>query len=272
MGGRRDPCRLSTKELRPVHVARRVNLISAAQMDEGEWQWGKAPYDRQHPAPVMSGILAFLFSVIHAILSRLTSDAVCGDSCFPGCKSTASGRRLAGVRCRGNRGRRRGGAEGDDPCWRQSVGRRRSGARGVRVGWCPYDRSSDRRSRSGIRRRSVSTLAWPASGGRPHRSGCRARIRGAAFEASPCLGILPSTRHRQARTADRLHHRVGIAGQQTRSDPRRDGANPCVGSVMGSTHPSLPPSRRTSSRRGGGETDPAQICNLRHHQSRAGSA
>ncbi|KAE8818300.1 hypothetical protein D1007_03930 [Hordeum vulgare] len=43
MGDRRDPCRLSMKELRLVHVASQVNLISAAQMDEGEWQWGKAP-------------------------------------------------------------------------------------------------------------------------------------------------------------------------------------------------------------------------------------
>ncbi|KAE8792691.1 hypothetical protein D1007_32738 [Hordeum vulgare] len=50
MGDRRAPCRLSTKELGPVHVARRVDLISATHMDEGEWQWGKAPYDRQHQA------------------------------------------------------------------------------------------------------------------------------------------------------------------------------------------------------------------------------
>ncbi|KAE8784581.1 hypothetical protein D1007_41817 [Hordeum vulgare] len=52
MGGRHDPCRLSTKELRAHHVARRVNLISDNQMDEDEWSWGKAPYERDHPAPM----------------------------------------------------------------------------------------------------------------------------------------------------------------------------------------------------------------------------
>ncbi|KAE8820859.1 hypothetical protein D1007_01175 [Hordeum vulgare] len=52
MSGRRDPCRLSTKELPAGKVADRVNLISTAFMDEsGAWSWGKAPYDRHHPAP-----------------------------------------------------------------------------------------------------------------------------------------------------------------------------------------------------------------------------
>ncbi|KAE8807406.1 hypothetical protein D1007_16180 [Hordeum vulgare] len=52
MGGSRDPCRLSMKELRLVHMARRVNLISAAQMGEGEWRRGNAPYGWDHPAPM----------------------------------------------------------------------------------------------------------------------------------------------------------------------------------------------------------------------------
>ncbi|KAE8778890.1 hypothetical protein D1007_48216 [Hordeum vulgare] len=41
MSGRHDPCRLSTKRLTPSAVARRVNLISTAHMDNrGNWSWG----------------------------------------------------------------------------------------------------------------------------------------------------------------------------------------------------------------------------------------
>ncbi|KAE8788624.1 hypothetical protein D1007_37188 [Hordeum vulgare] len=53
IGGRHDPCWLSTKNFRAGAVARNVNLISSANMDEnGDLDWGMAPYDRSHPAPV----------------------------------------------------------------------------------------------------------------------------------------------------------------------------------------------------------------------------
>ncbi|KAE8777958.1 hypothetical protein D1007_49184 [Hordeum vulgare] len=54
MSGRLDPCRLSIKRFTPGVVARRVNLISNARMDEGgEWTWGMAPFNRAHPPPMM---------------------------------------------------------------------------------------------------------------------------------------------------------------------------------------------------------------------------
>ncbi|KAE8788170.1 hypothetical protein D1007_37868 [Hordeum vulgare] len=54
MSGRLDPCRLSTKRFTPGAVARRVNLISTARMDEGgEWTWGMSPFNRAHPPPMM---------------------------------------------------------------------------------------------------------------------------------------------------------------------------------------------------------------------------
>ncbi|KAE8819889.1 hypothetical protein D1007_02263 [Hordeum vulgare] len=54
MGGRHDPCWLSTKNFRADAVAENVNLISSANMDEGgEWEWGMAPHDRNYLAPVM---------------------------------------------------------------------------------------------------------------------------------------------------------------------------------------------------------------------------
>ncbi|KAE8802513.1 hypothetical protein D1007_21697 [Hordeum vulgare] len=54
MSGRLDPCRLSTKRFTPGAVARRVNLISPARMDDGgEWTWGMSPFNRAHPPPMM---------------------------------------------------------------------------------------------------------------------------------------------------------------------------------------------------------------------------
>ncbi|KAE8786584.1 hypothetical protein D1007_39567 [Hordeum vulgare] len=54
MGGPHDPCWLSTKRFTPGAVARRVNLISIACMDEsGEWTWGMSPFDRAHPPPML---------------------------------------------------------------------------------------------------------------------------------------------------------------------------------------------------------------------------
>ncbi|KAI5022148.1 hypothetical protein ZWY2020_058878 [Hordeum vulgare] len=54
MSGRLDPCRLSTKRFTPGAVARRVNLISTARMDEGgEWTWGMVPFNRAHSPPMM---------------------------------------------------------------------------------------------------------------------------------------------------------------------------------------------------------------------------
>ncbi|KAI4990935.1 hypothetical protein ZWY2020_039306 [Hordeum vulgare] len=55
MVGRHDPCRISTKRFTLGAVARRVNLISIARMDEsGEWTWGMSPFNRAHPPPVGS--------------------------------------------------------------------------------------------------------------------------------------------------------------------------------------------------------------------------
>ncbi|KAE8817706.1 hypothetical protein D1007_04818 [Hordeum vulgare] len=44
MGDRHDPCRLSTKNFQPSAVARNVNSISSANMDDrGDWEWGMPP-------------------------------------------------------------------------------------------------------------------------------------------------------------------------------------------------------------------------------------
>ncbi|KAE8815245.1 hypothetical protein D1007_07375 [Hordeum vulgare] len=68
MGGRHDPCRLSTKRFTPDAVARTVNLISIARMDEsGEWTWGMSPFNRAHPPPM-------LFETLQGSLRPLATD------------------------------------------------------------------------------------------------------------------------------------------------------------------------------------------------------
>ncbi|KAE8794970.1 hypothetical protein D1007_30168 [Hordeum vulgare] len=63
MSGRLDPCRLSIKRLTSGAVARRVNLISTARMDEGgEWTWGMAPFNSGSSAS--HGSLSPFFSVV----------------------------------------------------------------------------------------------------------------------------------------------------------------------------------------------------------------
>ena len=53
MSGRFDPCRLSTKEMPHAEVSYMVNYISNYKLTE-EWQYGKVPYSRANPPPVVS--------------------------------------------------------------------------------------------------------------------------------------------------------------------------------------------------------------------------
>ena len=53
MSGRRDPCRLSTIERTPSQVAKRVNAITNFKLKPGTWRFGKPPYSRDDPAPLV---------------------------------------------------------------------------------------------------------------------------------------------------------------------------------------------------------------------------
>ena len=46
--------RMTTIELSKEDVYRRVKAIARTSMVDGEWQWGKQPYDRHNPAPAVS--------------------------------------------------------------------------------------------------------------------------------------------------------------------------------------------------------------------------
>ena len=53
MSGRFDPCRLSTKKMPHTEVSYMVNYISNCKLTE-EWQYGKEPYSRANPPPMVS--------------------------------------------------------------------------------------------------------------------------------------------------------------------------------------------------------------------------
>ncbi|XP_044356004.1 uncharacterized protein [Triticum aestivum] len=65
MSGRRDPCRMSTKELPTVEVVRHMNYFSGSKLDEEEWHIDKEPYSPANP-PLSVSVWSAFFA--HAIL------------------------------------------------------------------------------------------------------------------------------------------------------------------------------------------------------------
>ena len=55
MSDRRDPSRMSTKEIPRKKVANMVNYIAHCKYEE-DWQFGKEPYSRVNPPPVVSRV------------------------------------------------------------------------------------------------------------------------------------------------------------------------------------------------------------------------
>ncbi|KAE8786504.1 hypothetical protein D1007_39658 [Hordeum vulgare] len=76
MSGRHDPYRTSTKRFTPSAVARGVNQISVARMDDsGNWVWGMIPYSRSRP-PLVVSILHCSVLVLCLVVVRLVEPAV----------------------------------------------------------------------------------------------------------------------------------------------------------------------------------------------------
>ena len=59
MSGLRDPSRMCTKEMPRAEVANMVNYIANCEFGE-DWQFGKEPYSRDNPPPVVSRISLLL--------------------------------------------------------------------------------------------------------------------------------------------------------------------------------------------------------------------
>ncbi|KAI4980393.1 hypothetical protein ZWY2020_020878 [Hordeum vulgare] len=74
MSGRHDPCRTSTKRFTPSAMARGVNQISTARMDDsGNWSWGTTPYCRSRLPPVV-------FEKLQAALNPPARDVAMSDA------------------------------------------------------------------------------------------------------------------------------------------------------------------------------------------------
>ena len=69
MSGLRDPSRMSTKEMPRAEVANMVNHIANCEFGE-DWQFGKEPYSRANPPPVVSRI-SLLLSLLHSRIRLL---------------------------------------------------------------------------------------------------------------------------------------------------------------------------------------------------------
>ena len=65
MSDRRDPSRMSTREMPHAEVANMVNHIANCELTE-DWQFGKEPYSRANPPPVVSQI--FCSSVFSSVV------------------------------------------------------------------------------------------------------------------------------------------------------------------------------------------------------------
>ena len=63
MSDRGDLSQMSTWEMPHVEVANIVNHIANCELAE-DWQFGKEPYSRANPPPVVSQIFCFLFFFI----------------------------------------------------------------------------------------------------------------------------------------------------------------------------------------------------------------
>ena len=62
MSGRFDPCRLSTREMPHDEVSYMVNYIANCKLTE-EWQYGKEPYSRANPPPIVSCLFPSFFEL-----------------------------------------------------------------------------------------------------------------------------------------------------------------------------------------------------------------
>ncbi|KAE8805992.1 hypothetical protein D1007_17904 [Hordeum vulgare] len=79
MSGRYDPCRTSTKSFTASTVARGMNQISTAHMDNGgHWDWGLAPYDMSRPPPMVSPLVEVVLVVFLVVnhLFETTADSI----------------------------------------------------------------------------------------------------------------------------------------------------------------------------------------------------
>ncbi|KAI4997467.1 hypothetical protein ZWY2020_052809 [Hordeum vulgare] len=81
MSGQYDPCRTSTKRFAASAVARGVNQISTAHMDDsGNWEWGLAPFEVDHLFEPAADSILQMFEKLHALNPRAPDEVTCDTS------------------------------------------------------------------------------------------------------------------------------------------------------------------------------------------------
>ena len=73
MSGHPDPSQMCTKEMPHEEVAYMVNYLASCDLNE-EWQFGKEPYSRATPPPLVS---RFFFSFSLTLLTSLLPSPSC---------------------------------------------------------------------------------------------------------------------------------------------------------------------------------------------------
>ena len=63
MSGQLDPSRMCTKDMPHDEVAHMVNYLANCKLS-AEWRFGKEPYSRAHPPPMVCFLFPFLSSVL----------------------------------------------------------------------------------------------------------------------------------------------------------------------------------------------------------------
>ena len=76
MSGHRDPSRMCTKDMPHEEVAYMVNYLSDSRLP-GDWRFGKEPYSRANPPPVVSSAtLFFLVLVLVLVLNSRSFECI----------------------------------------------------------------------------------------------------------------------------------------------------------------------------------------------------
>ena len=76
MSGQLDPSRMCTKEMPHSEVALMVNYLANCKLTD-EWQFGKEPYSRANPPPIVSFLYLLFFTFVTKFLLADSDQSVC---------------------------------------------------------------------------------------------------------------------------------------------------------------------------------------------------
>ena len=78
MSGQLDPSQLCTKEMPHAEVAHMVNYLANCKLTD-EWQFGKEPYSRANPLPLVNFLFLLFFTFVTEFLLVDSDQSACLD-------------------------------------------------------------------------------------------------------------------------------------------------------------------------------------------------